>query len=682
MKSKIVIIGAGYAGILTAKKLAKKFKKNDDVSITIIDRNPFHTMLTELHEVAANRVDEDSIKISLKKVFAGRKVNVVLDTVGSIDFKNHLIVGINEKYDYDYLVLAAGSQPTYFGVAGAEEFSHKLWSYEDAVKLKDHIHNTFRRAVCETDLEEKKKLLSFYIVGAGFTGVEMAGELAEYVPILCEKYEIDRSLVTICNVDILSRPVPILPEKLSDKVEKRMKKMGVRVMLNTSVCGIGADFIDVKVGEACSRYIAGTVIWTAGIESSDITNEAAKTLQSANRGRIKLDAFLRSQDNENVYVVGDNMFFIPEGEERPVPQMVENCEHSADTAAKNISCAITGKGEMSEYKPSFHGVMVSIGGRYGVARVGLPKHMFNLPSFLAMLSKHFINIIYFIQVLGWNKVISYLKHEFFTIRNCRSFVGGHFSNRNPSFLLVPLRVWLGAVWLFEGIMKIVEGWFTSPQLTGFFGGASSWYNSILNGAAGGAVDGTSGATTAEVGAKVAKVAVEAVSAATGAVTDPATAAAAGEVVKSVGTTILNFNFLDLFHIIFVSGKTLSQSVIGDYAFKIDVPLMNWFVDKFILPYNSVQIFMQVFIVVAEILIGLALIGGLFTTPASAFSLVLQVMFVTTTGLYLGTFWMIFAGIAVLLGAGKTFGLDYYAMPYLKKMWRRLPFVKRLYIYND
>jgi len=679
METKIVIIGAGYAGILTAKKLAKKFKKNDTVSITIIDRNPFHTMLTELHEVAANRVDEDSIKIGLKKVFAGRKVNVVLDNVESIDFNSQFIVGKNEKYFYDYLVLAAGSKPTYFGVTGAEEFSHKLWSYEDAVNLKEHIHNSFRKAALQTNVDEKKRLLTFYVVGAGFTGVEMVGELAEYVPILCEKYEIDRQFVKIVNVDILKRTVPNLPEKLSNKVEKRLKKMGVSLMLNSSVCGIGPDFIEVKSGDACTRYSAGTVVWAAGIESSDITNEAAKTLESANRGRIKLDSYLRSKDNDHVYVVGDNMLFTAEGEERPVPQMVENCEQSAATAAKNIYCAVSGEGEMSAYKPAFHGMMVCVGGRYGVARVGLPNHMFNLPSFLAMFAKHFINVIYFIQVLGWNKVISYLKHEFFTIRNCRSFVGGHFSNRTPSFLLVPIRVWLGAVWLFEGIMKIVEGWFISPKLTGFFGGANAWYNSILGVA--GATDGTSGAT-AEVGAKVAKVAVEAVSAATGAATDPATAGAVGAVAKSVGTTILNFNFLDLFRIIFVSGKELSHSVISDYAFKIDVPFMNWFMDKLILPNNTVQIFMQSSIVIAEILIGLALIGGLFTTPAAAVSLILQVMFVCTTGLYLGTFWMIFAGIAVLIGAGKTFGLDYYAMPYLKKAWRKLPFVKRLYIYND
>ncbi len=685
MKKNILVIGAGYAGILTAKKLAKKFKKNDTVTITIIDKNPFHTMLTELHEVAANRVDEDSIKISLKKVFAGRKVNVVLDTVKSIDFNNKTVVGENSEYDYEYLVIAAGSKPTFFGVPGAEEYTFKLWSYEDAIKLREHIHNCFRKAATETNFEKKKKLLSFYVVGAGFTGVEMTGELAEYIPFLCEKYEIERDLVELVNVDVLYRAVPILPEKLSEKVETRLEKMGVKLMLNSGVCAVGEDFIEIKKNSQCTRFYAGTVIWTAGIEASDITNEAAKTLESVIRGRIKTDSYLRAINNEHVYVVGDNMFFIPEGEERPVPQMVENCEHSADTCANNIYNAITGKGEMKVYKPSFHGVMVCVGGRYGVARVGFPNRMFNLPSFFAMLVKHFINIFYFIQVLGWNKIFSYIRHEFFTIRNCRSFVGGHFSNRTPSFLLVALRVWLGAVWLFEGIMKIVEGWMSAPKLKGFFGGANSWYDSILSqeavktstAAGQAATDAISGATGVAAASTV-QSAVDAVSAATGAGAD----GAVQEAVKSIGTVIMNFDFLGLFRVIFVSGKELSHSVLSDYAFKIDVPLMNWFLDKFVISSDSMQIFMQGFIVIAEILIGLALIGGLFTTPASALSLILQFMFVCTTGLYLGTFWMIFAAIAVLIGAGRTFGLDYYVMPFLKKQWKKLPIVRRLYIYND
>ncbi len=675
---KIVIIGAGYAGILTAKKLAKKFKNREEVQISIIDRNPYHTMLTELHEVAANRVDEDSIKISLEKVFSGRNVDVVLDTVESIDFDGKQVKGSTASYEYDYLVLAAGSKPTYFGVKGANEFAYNLWSYDDAVLLKERIENTFRQAAVVTNLEEKKRMLTFYVVGAGFTGVEMVGELAEYAPILCKKHEIPMEQVTMVNVDILPRAVPILPEKLSGKVEKRLNKMGVKTMFGTSVVEIGEDFIDLKVGEELQRKEAGTVIWAAGIESADITNDAAKELTSVGRGRIKTDQHLRSIDREDVFIAGDNMFYIPEGEEVPVPQMVENCEHSASTVAHNLAAAING-GAMEIYKPSFHGVMVCIGGRYGVARVGLPNMMMNLPSFLAMLSKHFINIIYFMQVLGWNKVFSYARHEFFTIRNKRSFVGGHFSNRSPSFLLMPLRVWLGCVWVFEGVKKYMEGWMSEPKLENFFGGAQAWYDSITNPGAAGEAE--SWATSSSNGFQL----IDTVSAATGEAAEAVTVATGEggvEAVVSAGVEIINFNFLDFIRLIFVSGKDLEAATMADYALKIDMPLMNWFVDTFILASDSMQVFMQSFIVVAEILIGLALIGGLFTFLAAGFSIVLQAMFMMTTGLYLTTFWMVFAAIAVLIGGGSTLGLDYYAMPVLKDKWSRTKFGRKWYLYND
>jgi NADH dehydrogenase len=683
MNKRIVIVGAGYSGVLTAKKLEKRFRKNSDVTITIIDKNPFHTMLTELHEVAAGRVDEESIRISLKRVFAGRKVIVKHDRVSHIDFDKKLVTGNKETYGYDYLVLSAGSKPTFFGVEGASENAFMLWSYEDSVKLKEQILGSFRKAVIEANPEEKRRLLTFHIVGAGFTGAEMAGELAEYVPVLCDQYEIGRELVSISVIDVLTRTVPALPEKLSVKVEKRLRKMGVRILLNTGVMSIGKDYIEYKVNGAAKKESTGTVIWAAGVEASEITSKAAQVLQSGGRGRIMLDPYLRSLDNDSVYVVGDSMLYTPKGEERPVPLVVENCEHSADTAAHNIICAITGQGKMEEYQPAFHGIMVSIGGRYGVAHVGTPKRMFSLPSFFAMFVKHFINVVYYIQVLGWNKVFSYLKHEFFTIRHCRSFVGGHLSNRTPSFLLVPLRIFLGAVWVFEGIMKIVEGWFDSPKLTGFFSGAAGWYESILKGVSGGATDGTSAATAAgETAAKAGEVVAKAVDAVTAATGTAGAAEGGAEAAKAIGTVLMNFDFLGLFRLIFVSGKSLAESTISDYAFKIDIPLMNSFLDKFILPSTGMQMFMQIFIVLAEILIGLALIGGLFSTPASAASLILQAMFVTTTGLYLGTFWMIFAAIAVLVGAGRTLGLDYYAMPWLKEKWKKVRFARKWYLYND
>ena len=664
--TNIVVIGAGYAGVLATKKLEKKLRKKklaDETQITLIDKHPYHTMLTELHEVAACRVGEESVKMNLDQIFAGRKVNVVLDTVTKVDFENNKVQGKNNVYDYDYLVVAAGSKPTYFGVEGAEENSYTLWSYDDAVKLRDRIHDCFRMAADETDEAKRKELLSFYVVGAGFTGVEMVGELAEYTPILCKRFNIKREDVTIVDVDGLSRPVPILPEKLSNKVDKRLRKMGVDVVMNASVVGVGKNFIKLKKNDEVTEHVAGTVIWTAGIESSEITSDIAKEVTSGGRGRIQVDEHLRSVDHENVYVIGDNMLYTAPGEERPVPQMVENAEHSAATVAKNIMADITKQGEMEAYNPKFHGVMVCVGGRYGVARGGMAKHQINFASFFAMFAKHFINIIYFIQVMGWTKVISYLKHEFFTIRNRRSFLGGHFSNRTPSFMLVPLRLWVGAVWVYEGVMKILEGWFEKPMLTGFFGGANTWFDTLLGRIDPAAADAVASASTE---------AVDAVASASTAVADAAV---------QTGTVIFDWNF-KLFETILVSGTDLASSTLSDIAFKIQVPFVDWFVNNVVLASDGMQMFMQIFIVIMEILIGLGLMGGCFTFLSAGVSLVLQAMFVTTTGLYLNTFWMIFAGIALLIGGGYTLGIDYYLMPFLKKNWQKVKWARKWYLYND
>ena len=660
--NKIVVLGAGYGGVLAAKKLAKKFKGSKDVSITIIDKNPYHTMLTELHEVSACRVDEESIKMNLSQIFAGKGVDVVLDTITDIDFKSKKLTGNVKTYEYDYLVLCAGSKPTYFGIEGAEENSFPLWSYDDAVVLRDHIQKTFRDAAKITDPAEKRRKLTFHVVGAGFTGVEMIGELAEYTPELCRKFEIDPKDVTLANVDMLPRPVPNLPENLSAKVARRLEKMGVDLMLGVGVVGIGKDFIKVKKGEEVLTYPTNTVIWAAGIEGSDITTDATTKIAAKGRGRLEVDQYLRSVEDDSVYVIGDNMFFIPEGDERPVPQMVENAEHSATTCAKNLHAQITG-GSMEKYDPKFHGIMVSVGGRYAVARGGLANHQMNLPSFIAMLAKHFINIVYFLQVMGWTKIFHYCKQEFFTIRNRRSILGGHFSNVTPSFMLVPIRVWLGLTWLYEGVHKVAEGWLESPKLVGFFGGATAWYNGIL---------GIEGADATSAATQAAGAAVDAASAASGAV----------DGAVSAGTVLLNWDIFGLIKFYFVSGKAVAESTFADFAFRVDIPFVNGMIDKMILSSDGMMMFMQTFIVVMEILIGLALIGGLFTFLSSGMSIVLQLMFVSTTGLYLNTMWMLFAGFATLIASGQTLGLDYYVIPAIKKWWVNIPFVRKWYLYND
>ena len=636
MGKRIVILGAGYAGVLTAKKLARRLKGNTDITVTLIDRNSYHTMLTELHEVAAGRVDEASVRISLERIFAGRRVELITDTILSVDYTSRKVTGSNGVYEYDYLVLASGSQPACFNIPGVEEYSKKLWSYKDAVHLKAHILDCFRRAVSETDEDAVTRLLTFFIAGAGFTGAEMAGELAEWVPILCEEFCIPREKVSIVAFDLLDRVVPTFPANLSAKAQRRLEKMGVKVMLKTSLTGVGKHSVELKKDGQVTRYPTETVIWTAGIECADIAKDS-KELPQVGRARIKTDEHLHVEGREEVFVVGDNMFYVPEGEDMPVPQMVENCEQSSEVAAHNIGAVATGKCDLRSYKPSFHGAMLCLGGRYGIAYVGTAKKKFALPSFLAMFVKHMINMVYFIQVLGWNKVASYLRHEFFTIRNRRSFVGGHFSNRTPSFLLVPLRIFLGFYWAYEGAKKIGEGWLAEPRLTAFFQGATDYFNGIVSGTAG-------------------------------------TDAAAGASVEAAGKVLLHQNILGIFKVLLVSAS--------DVAIRFQFVLTDWFTSQVIIPNDGLQMVFQVIIVLSELAIGAALAAGLFTTLASGYSLMLQVLFVMTTGLYMGTWWMALAAIAVLIGGGRTFGLDYYVMPWLKKQWKKTRFARKSYLYHD
>lgn len=607
---QIIVLGGGYGGVLTTKKLAKLLKKERDVRITLIDRNPYHTLLTELHEVAANRVDEDSIRIDLKKIFAGfRNVDVVLDHIRDIDFQANTLRSDQHTYTYDYLVIGTGSKPTFFGTPGAEEHSFTLWSYDDAIILRDHIAGMFRQAMKIRDPEVRREMLTFVVVGAGFTGVEMVGELAEYVEELCAAFHIGRDEVSVQVADMAPKILPILPDRLIRKAEKRLQKLGVQITTGKKISAVGERSVTVGDQVIPTR----TVIWTAGIEGSDLVERL--DVRQQGRKRIMTNDKLQTVDYPNVYVVGDNIFYIPEGETNPVPQMVENAERSAPLIAHNIAADIRNK-EKKPYKPSFHGMMVCIGSRYGVAYVGTKKKKFALSGFVAMFIKHFINMLYLFQVAGFNKVYSYMLHEFFHVKNNRSFVGGHLAKRSPNFWLFPLRIFIGAKWFTEGWKKLLDV-LDDPG------------NIFLIPAK--AADATSGASVA----------------------DAASSASAAEALP-----------------------------VPDFIESI----VSWSMDLLFYKadgsFTSMAYVFQTGMIVAELLFGLLLIAGLFTAVSSVATVLMGLMIWASGMAAQEMLWYLAGGIALIGGSGSTLGLDYYVLPRLKKAWRKIPFVKRWYLYAD
>jgi len=616
MSKKVLIVGAGYAGIEAALTLNKR-KKKDKIDITLIDKNPYHTLLTDLHEVAGNRVSEEAVRIPLKSIFKYTDVNLVMDEITEFDLDNNVLRSKDNEYRYDYLILAMGSTPSFFGIPGLKEHAFTLWSFDDAVRIREHIKKTFILAGQEKDPEKRKRLLTLVVAGAGFTGVEMIGELAIWVKALCKENNIPRKDVRLVIVDMLPRILNNLDEKNAAKAHKYMtEKLGIEIMTSTKILEATEKGLVVEGG-----FIeTATVIWAAGIRSAEVVDKIdVEKINSA--GRIAVDEFGRTK-HKNVYAVGD-ISGLKDENGKLYPAMVEFALQSANGAAKNILNEIRGK-YLEKIRIKMHGIMVSVGNYFAVSEI-MGK---SLPRWLSVVMKFLVNAHYLWEIAGFRGAAVYLYHEVLDRRQPKNIVEKHYTTNMRAWWVTPLRLFLGGMWLYEGIKKILEGWFASPKLAEFLGMAA---------------DSQSAATGSAL--YLTKV----------------------EETFAIKTGIINF-------ILGVESKVVEGTAISaaDFA-KVelfhfgDFNLVPWFIRNVVLANDGVAMFFQVLVVIMEIAIGLMLLGGVFSFVASAISLGLLAMFVTSTGLYSDTWWMVFAAIAVMGGAGRAFGLDYYLIPWLNNI---------------
>ena len=452
MAKKILIIGAGYSGVEAALALHKKSRK-DDVEIVLVDKNPYHTLLTELHEVAGNRISEDGVIVPLQDIFKYTKVKTVIDEIDEIDFENKKAVSKMNEYHYDYLVLATGSSPTYYGINGLKEHGFTLWSFEDAIKIREHIKHCFLMAAQEPNFERRSALLTFCVGGGGFTGVEMMGEISQWVKKLCKDHGIHRSEVKLIMVEALPGILQNLRKKNVHKVMNYLtKKLKVDVLLNHAISNVTRNHIEMN-GEI--SVPTKTLIWCAGIKSAPIID---KIELEKEKSRIKVDEYAETV-KENVYVVGDSCAFLQE--HHALPALVETALQTGKGAAKNILLDIRGK-EKEKVEPKLHGVVVSVGCYYAVGDI----MGFQLPVPISMLMKYLINVHYLFGIGGFELIAKYLRHEFFDKQQKKNIIEQHYSVKSHAFWMVPLRLLLGYVWLVEGIGKVNAGWLREPVLAG------------------------------------------------------------------------------------------------------------------------------------------------------------------------------------------------------------------------
>lgn len=650
--TRIVILGGGYGGVEAAKKLHKKFKRKN-VEITLIDKNPYHTLMTELHEVAGSRTEQEAVEVSFAKIFCGTSVRVACDYITEVDFEGKVLKSDTCEYGYDYLVLGTGGEPEFFGIPGVQENSYTLWSLEDAIRIKERVENRFREAARQANPEKRRQMLTFAIAGAGFTGVELAGELAERRETLCRDYHIDPREVRILIIEAMGTILPSYPEKPRQKADSYMRKIGIETLLNSPIVSAEEGAVSLADG---TKVHTDTFIWTAGIQGSEFTARVDLTKGKhsrdecsyassegihgmagckfdederyivGERGRILVDEHMQSVDHKDVYLVGDMIWFL-EGD-HVVPQIVETAIQTAEVAAHNVAADISGK-EKKAFKSNYHGNMVSIGGKYGVAHV-MGVSMWGFP---AMAMKHLVNVHYLLSLAGVNAVWNYLQHEFFQIKEKRSILGGHASAKVPTYWIVLLRMFLGYKWLNEGIKKVTSGWL-DPGAGGIFDADPA--RVFMPGVQ---FYGVSAATSATA---------EEVSAATS-----ATANGGGDA-AAYGSAIL------------------------------EEPLFiyTWFAENILSLHPSIAFMGQAGVVLAQVAVGLCLLGGLFTVPAALASIAMGVMFIISGWGNVELWWYLTASIVMLGGAGKGFGLDHWVMPWLKKFWNGTTIAKKTYLYVD
>ncbi len=393
-KHRVVILGGGFGGLAAAQKL-----KGEPVEVTVIDRRNFHLFQPLLYQVATGSLSPGEIAAPLRGVLSRQKnTQVLLGEAVDVDPQaKRVVLRDSASFEYDSLIVATGTQTSYYGNESWRKWAPSLKSVEEATAIRHKILYAFERAERATTPEEVHAWLTFVIVGAGATGLELSGALAEIAreTLRHDFRKIDPQKARIILMEGAPRVLGPFPEDLSAKAEKLVTRLGVEVIKGVMVTNIDAGGVTFKRGDSSEKLAAKTVLWAGGVMATPFGRKLAERTkaESDRNGRIKVNRDLTVPNFPDIFIIGDLAHALDE-EGAPLPGVAQVAMQGGAYAAKVIRARVNGKMGLPPFHYFNKGEMAVIGRAAAVANI-FGIHVSGLLAWLMWLFIHLIYIVEF-----------------------------------------------------------------------------------------------------------------------------------------------------------------------------------------------------------------------------------------------------------------------------------------------
>lgn len=360
-RKKVLVLGAGYAGLQTVAKLQKQLSEQD-AQITLINKNDYHYESTWLHEASAGTISYEDALYPIQSVLK-KHVDFVCAEVTKIDRNAKKVETTHGIFEYDILVVALGFESETFGISGMKEHAFQIENVHTSRQISRHIEDQFANYAASKTKDDKD--LAILVGGAGFTGIEFLGELTDRIPELANKYGVDPSKVKMTCVEAAPKMLPMFSDDLVSYAVSYLEERGVEFKVGTPIVAANEKGFVVKVNDEEQQLEANTVVWAAGVRGSHLME---KSFEGVKRGRIVTKQDLTIEGYDDIFVIGDVSAFIPECEERPLPTTAQLAMQQGEKTATNVAKIL--KGESTEpFVYHDRGTVCSLGHRDGVGVV-------------------------------------------------------------------------------------------------------------------------------------------------------------------------------------------------------------------------------------------------------------------------------------------------------------------------